>query len=100
MNPQSWADMVAQVRTLERALGSTDKFVNPNEAETYVLQRRCLRAAREIKAGETITADMVEPLRPAASGAIMPWEIETVVGKKALVDMPYGMDMRWENLSA
>jgi len=100
MNPQNWADMVLQVRTLERALGSTDKFVTPNEAETYVLQRRCLRAAREIKAGEIITAEMVEPLRPAARGAMMPWEIEAVVGKKALVDMPYGMDLRWENIGA
>ena len=67
MNPENWAEMVQQVRTLERALGSTDKFVTGSELETYVLQRRCLRAARDIKAGETITADMVEPLRPAAS---------------------------------
>lgn len=100
MNPSSWADMVSQVRTLERSLGSTDKFVTPNERETYVLQRRCLRAARDIKAGEIITLEMVEPLRPVALGAIMPWEMDLIVGKKALVDMPYGMELRWENLSA
>ena len=98
MNPAAWAEMVQQVRTLERALGSTDKFVTGSERETYVLQRRCLRAAGEIKAGETITADMVEPLRPAAPGAIMPWELDTLVGKKSLIDIPYGMDLRWENV--
>jgi sialic acid synthase SpsE len=98
MNPESWAEMVHQVRTLERALGSTDKFVTGSEQETYILQRRCLRAARDIKAGETITTEMVEPLRPAAVGAIMPWELENLVGKKALIDMPYGMDLRWENV--
>lgn len=100
MNPENWAEMVAQVRTLERALGSTDKFVTGSELETYVLQRRCLRVARDIKAGETINATMVEPLRPAAEGAIMPWELGELIGKVALNDMPYGMDLRWENLRA
>jgi N-acetylneuraminate synthase len=100
MNPKNWAEMVQQVRTLERTLGATDKFVTGSEQETYVLQRRCLRAAREIRAGETITVEMVEPLRPAAKGAIMPWEMETILGKKALIDMPYGMDLRWENIGA
>ena len=98
MNPENWAEMVQQVRILERTLGAFDKFVTGSEQETYVLQRRCLRAAREIKAGESITAEMVEPLRPAATGAIMPWETDNLVGKKALIDMPYGMDLRWENV--
>jgi N-acetylneuraminate synthase len=100
MNPDNWAEMVLQVRTLERALGSTDKFVTGSEQETYILQRRCLRAARGIKAGEKIAADMVEPLRPATDGAVMPWEIDSLIGKTALVDMPYGMDLRWENIGA
>ncbi len=98
MNPVNWAEMVHQVRTLERALGSYDKFVTGNEQETYWLQRRCLRAAREIKAGEMITDEMVEPLRPNAKGAVQSWEIDLLIGKKALIDMPYGMDMRWENI--
>ena len=98
MNPENWAEMVLQVRTLERALGSSDKFVTGSEQETYVLQRRCLRAARDIKAGEKITADMVEPLRPAVKDALMPWEIDKIIGKTVMVDMPYGMDLRWENI--
>jgi len=98
MNPENWAEMVHQVRTLERALGSRDKFVTDNEQETYVLQRRCLRAARDIKAGEMISEEMVEPLRPAVSGAAMPWELDDLVGKSALVDMPFGMEMKWVNI--
>jgi len=98
MNPDNWAEMVVQVRTLERSLGSFDKFVTPNEQETYILQRRCLRAARDIKTGETFSASMLEALRPAAAGAIMPWELNDLIGKKARIDMPYGMDLRWENV--
>ena len=100
LNPTDWAEMVQQVRILERALGVSDKFVTGNEKETYVLQRRCLRAARDIQSGEIITAEMVEPLRPATPGAIMPWELDALIGKRALVDMPYGMDLRWENVGA
>jgi N-acetylneuraminate synthase len=91
---------LVQVRILERALGSTDKFVTGSEQETYWLQRRCLRAARDIKAGEIVTAEMVEPLRPNVAGAIQPWKLDQLVGKRALVDMPYGMEMRWENVGA
>jgi len=97
-NPENWVEMVEQTHNLERALGSADKFVAGNENDTVVLQRRCLRAAREIKAGETITRDMIEPLRPATPGAILPYEIEAVIGTKALIDMPYGKELRWTDL--
>ncbi len=98
MTPETWADMVSRTRELERALGSTDKFVAENEKDTVIVQRRCLRAAREIKAGEILTRDMVEPLRPATPGAILPYEIEAVLGARALQDLPYGKELRWTDL--
>jgi N-acetylneuraminate synthase len=100
LNPDTWAEMVHQVRTLERALGSHDKRVAKNERDTYILQRRCLRASRDIKAGGVITPDNVEALRPSTPGAIQPWELDAVVGKTALVDLPYGKELRWEDLGA
>ncbi|HSO27990.1 MAG TPA: N-acetylneuraminate synthase family protein, partial [Anaerolineales bacterium] len=60
MTPASWRDMVERTRELERALGSGDKNVTGNELETVVLQRRCLRAARPIKAGETLERAMID----------------------------------------
>jgi len=100
MNPQNWAKMVAETRLLERALGSPDKFVAGNEVETAIIQRRCLRAAREIKAGEIFTREMIEVLRPAAPGAIKPNEIPNVVGTKALNDIPFGKELHWTDLGA
>lgn len=100
MNPHDWADMVEQVRTLERSLGSVEKFVAGNEQDTYIVQRRCLRAARDIKAGEVFTREMVEPLRPATSGAILPYEIDEVIGTKAMIDIPFGKDLRWTDLGS
>jgi N-acetylneuraminate synthase len=98
MNPQKWAMMVEETRLLERSLGSADKFVAVNEVETAVIQRRCLRAARDIKAGEIFTREMIDVLRPATPGAIKPDEIGAVTGKRALIDMPLGKDLRWTEL--
>jgi N-acetylneuraminate synthase len=98
LNPQTWAEMVDQVRILERSLGTPEKRVADNEKDTYVVQRRCLRAARAIKMGETITSDMIEILRPATPGALMSWDLEKVIGMKARHDMPFGKDLRWTDL--
>jgi N-acetylneuraminate synthase len=98
LNPETWAEMVAQVRLLERSLGSPVKRVADNEQDTYIVQRRCLRAAREIKAGEVFTAEMVEPLRPATPGALMTWDLPLLIGMKARRDLPFGKDLRWTDL--
>ena len=98
LDPTTWADMVAQVRLLERAFGSPMKRVAENEKDTYVVQRRCLRAAREIKAGEVFTQEMIDVLRPATPGALMSWDIDQVLGMKARRDLPFGKDLRWTDL--
>ncbi len=98
MDPQKWAVMVEETRLLERSLGSADKFVAGNEVETAIIQRRCLRAARDIKTGEIITREMIDVLRPATPGAVKPDEIGAVIGKRAVMDMPLGKELRWTSL--
>jgi sialic acid synthase SpsE len=100
MNPENWAKMVEETRLLERSLGSADKFIAGNEQDTMVVQRRCLRAARDIKAGEVFTRDMIDVLRPATPGAIKPDQIPNVIGTKALHDLKYGQELRWTDLGA
>jgi sialic acid synthase SpsE len=100
MNPENWAKMVEETRILERALGSPDKFIAENEKDTAVVQRRCLRAVRVIKAGEIFTREMIAVLRPATPGAIKPNEIQNVIGTKALHDFKLGQEIRWIDLEA
>jgi len=95
MTPETWEDMVENTRRLERALGSGDKVVEDNEKQTVILQRRCLRAARAIKAGEIFSREMIDVLRPAPANAILPYEIEKVIGSKALADIPAGKELTW-----
>jgi sialic acid synthase SpsE len=100
MTPDSWRDMVERTRELEKALGSPDKRVGDNERDTVVVQRRCLRAAREIRAGDVLNREMIDVLRPAAPGGILPYEIESVVGTRALEDIPAGEALRWTMLGS
>ena len=100
MNPENWAKMVEETRLLERALGSPDKFVAGNEHQTAVVQRRCLRAARDIQPGETFTREMIDVLRPATPGAIKPDQIANVLGTRALAFIPAGKELRWTDLGA
>ena len=98
MNPKSWAEMVTATRQLERAMGSANKTIAENEADTVVVQRRCLRAAQDIKAGQTLTRETIDVLRPATPGAIMPYDIDLVVGRVARQDIPAGQELRWTQL--
>ncbi len=98
MNPTAWANMVQETRLLEKALGTADKFITQNEQETQVVQRRCLRAARDIKAGEVFSRDMIDVLRPATPGAIKPDQIKSVIGTRAASDLPFGKELRWTDL--
>lgn len=98
MDPESWQDMVLRTRELEAALGSPDKVIAENEVETVIIQRRCVRAARDLKAGEVITRDMLDVLRPATTGAIKPFEINDVIGTKLNGDISAGKEIRWTDL--
>jgi sialic acid synthase SpsE len=100
MEPQAWAEMVQNTRRLERALGSTDKFVTENEQQTVIVQRRCLRAARDIRSGEILTREMIDVLRPATPGAILPNEVGEVIGTSAIIDISCGQELRWTMLGA
>jgi N-acetylneuraminate synthase len=98
MDPGNWARMVEETRLLERSLGAADKFVADNEKDTAIVQRRCLRAARAIRQGESFTREMIDVLRPATPGAIKPHEIASVLGTKALHDLQPGQELRWTDL--
>jgi sialic acid synthase SpsE len=100
MDPGMWRDMVDRTRELEAALGSPEKRVAENERETVVLQRRCVRAARAIRAGDQITRDMLTVLRPSPAGSVQPYDIDRVVGACALVDLAEGEELTWLSIGA
>lgn len=98
MTPATWREMVERTHELEAALGSADKVVATNEKDTAIVQRRCLRAAVDIPAGTPLNREMIDVLRPATPGAILPDEINLVIGTRTVSDIPMGKDLRWTDL--
>jgi sialic acid synthase SpsE len=99
MTPQDWREMVERTRELESALGSPLKVVEENERETVVVQRRCLRAAVDLRPGTVLRAEMLEALRPAPHDAVMPFDLSRVVGKTLANDLPAGEYLKWTMLA-
>ncbi len=98
MDPASWREMVDRTRELELALGTGVKRVEPNEADTVVLQRRAIRACGPLRAGKIIEADDVEVLRPCPRDGLPPHQLSSVVGRSLVRDLAAGQHLRWTDL--
>lgn len=98
MTPQTWRQMVDRTRELELALGSGVKAVVENEDVTVVVQRRCLRAARDISPGTTLCREDLDVLRPAPQGTIFPYDLETVLGMRLRIAVSAGDALTWTML--
>ncbi|MBL9129844.1 MAG: N-acetylneuraminate synthase family protein, partial [Verrucomicrobiaceae bacterium] len=96
LEPKDLGEMVKGIRKVEVLLGSGKK--EPNEAELAVAKivRRSVVAARDLKAGETITSDMILLRRPGTG--IEPARIGEVVGKKLVRGVKEGSLLAWEDL--
>ncbi len=73
--------MVDRARELEAALGDGVKRIEENERETVIIQRRALHLTRAVRAGEPLTSDMLEALRPAPPGAFAPYHAQALTGR-------------------
>lgn len=98
LDPQAWREMVLRTRELERALGTGNKIVEPNERDTVVLQQRAIRAARDLQAGEVVNRSDLHILRPAPAGCIKPNQLDQVVAGKLRNNVKAGDIVRWSDL--
>ena len=98
MDPAGWREMVDRTRDLEQALGDGVKRVETNERETVVIQRRCLRATRDLPRGTELSGSDLEALRPAPSDAIVPGHLRELVGRTLARDIRRGDYLKWSDL--
>ena len=82
MDPTAWRNMVNSSRLLEASLGSTLKKVEDNESQTVILQRRSIRAVRDLNIGEILTREMIEFQRPCPHDSLPPNQFKLIEGKK------------------
>jgi len=98
MDPEDWAEMVNRTRELEAALGNGIKKVEENEKETVVLQRRSLRFAKAIKAGDQITESDLIALRPCPLDGLAPHHLSEIIGRVLHTDRELGDYIRWGDI--
>lgn len=98
MTPATWKEMVARTRELEASLGDGRKRIEENERDTVVVQRRCIRADRELKSGDLLSKEDLTMLRPCPADGIPPFEVGGLVGKRLKRDVKLGEYLRWEDI--
>jgi N-acetylneuraminate synthase len=109
MTPAGWRKMVEETAALKRALAGAKDFarrlqiteaavddpealqcaigdgvkrLEANEANTVIVQRRAVCAARVLPVGHTLAAADMTVLRPCPAGALPPYCLPELVGKR------------------
>jgi N-acetylneuraminate synthase len=81
MNPETWREMVERANEVYAALGDGIKRIETNERDASVVQRRSLRAVKDLNKGHVITRDDLEALRPIPQDGIPPYDLPALLGK-------------------
>lgn len=87
LEPDELAAMVRAVRDVEQALGNGEKTVAEAERPNIEVARKSIVAARDIRAGEILTAENITAKRPGNGISPMLWD--EVVGRTAPRDFCY-----------
>lgn len=86
VEPIEFKKLIEQIRRMEKALGSSEKFLTAAEKKNATGMKRSLTAVKMIPRGTQIGAPMITFKRPASG--MHPKRFYEVVGKKALIDIP------------
>lgn len=81
---------VDDVEALQAIIGDGVKRVEANEQGTIVVQRRAVRAARDLAVGEVLTHGDLAMLRPCPPDALPPYRIGELLGKAVAHAIPVG----------
>jgi N-acetylneuraminate synthase len=98
MDPFTWKEMVQKSREIESSLGSTIKKIEDNERETKILQRRSIRIKKNMAKNEVIKKNDLICLRPCPEDAILPYELNEIIGKALNTNKEAGDYLRWKDI--
>jgi pseudaminic acid synthase len=93
LEPREFKDMVAAVRTAEKALGSVHFGATPGE-ESSRRFRRSLFVVQDMKEGEIFNADNVRSIRPGQG--LHTRYLPQILGKRAAQPIERGTPLSWD----
>lgn len=94
LEPDEMEALIRNLREVQVVLGSAVKRIQPGEVKWRAAARKSLVAARSIKAGERINADMIAIKRP--SDGLHPRHFWQILGRTARVDIAVDDYFRWD----
>lgn len=95
MEPHEFKQMVQDIRTVEKALGTVCYDLTPKQKENKVF-RRSLFVVKDMKAGEVFTEENVRSIRPGYG--VAPKFLCDFLGRKATVSIPKGTPLSWKHI--
>lgn len=96
LEPAELAEMVAQIRVAEQALGSVNYTPTPREAGSRML-RRSLFVVEDVAAGDAFTSQNVRSIRPGHG--LHTRHLPEVLGRRASRDVARGTPLSWDLLA-
>lgn len=93
LEPDEFKAMVQAVRVTEQALGQVHYGPMPSEMKSLAF-RRSLFVVRDIKAGETFSAENVRSIRPGHG--LHTRYLEVIIGRRANRDIAMGTPLSWD----
>lgn len=96
MDPTDMKNLVTEIRNLELAFGTSRKKIYENEEPDKYWATRSLHVKNSLKAGDIITRENLEMLRPGYG--ISPFDVDKVVGMKVTKKIEKGEILLWSHL--
>ncbi len=97
MEPEEFADMVKNVRIVEKALGKSEYSLTPAQ-EKEREGARSLFVVEDIKEGMELTSENIRSIRPQQGVGLPPAEIDNCIGRKAAHDLYRGEPLKAEDM--
>jgi N,N'-diacetyllegionaminate synthase len=97
LDPGEFTALVRAIRSVESALGDGEKRPMASETDTRRVARKSLVAARAIRAGERLTAELVAIKRPGTG--IPPADLERALGRVVKRALAADQVIGWEDLA-
>ena len=96
-NIDEFKELVKQIRKIENALGVEKRVISDEEQETLRVARKSIVSTRDLKVGEIIKRSDLCFKRPGTG--ISPIEINEVIGKKMIYEIPQDTVIKKEFIS-
>ena len=97
LEPGELAAMIAQIRSVEAALGRAEKAPTESEIQMRTVARRSIALARALPAGTVLSADHLVLLRPATG--IAPRHFDSLLGRTLARDVADGDALTWDDIA-